>query len=132
MGDMNKCTSDCMKRCKANMADVSAAKAAIKAAIAAIDKGDTAMAKMEMEKADKLLSNVHKCMKENMQQMPCCNSKCPIDGNPINMKSCPKDCTCMYKGMKVGFCCKGCPAKWEKLTDAEKDAKLKDAMPSMK
>ena len=132
MGDMNKCTADCMKRCKANMKDISAAKAAIKAAIAAIDKGDTATAKIEMEKADKLLSNVHKCMKENMQQMPCCNVKCPIDGMSIDKMNCAKELTCVYKGSKVGFCCAKCPAEWEKLTDAEKDTKLKGVAPSMK
>jgi hypothetical protein len=36
----------------------------------------------------------------------------------------------MYKGMKVGFCCPNCPPEWDKLTDAEKEAKLKEAMPS--
>ncbi|MCE5340032.1 MAG: PTS lactose/cellobiose transporter subunit IIA [Planctomycetaceae bacterium] len=132
MGDMNKCMADCMKKCQANMENVSAAKTSIMAAIEAIDKGDTKTAKIEMEKADKLLANVHKCMKENMQQMPCCNVKCPIMGEPINAMKCPKELTRMYKGEKVGFCCAGCPEKWDKLTDTEKDAKLKDAMPSMK
>ena len=132
IGDMNKCTADCMKRCQANMKDISAAKVAIKAAIEAMDKGDTKAAKIEMEKADKLLSNVHKCMQENMEQMPCNNAKCPITGKAIERMKCAKDCTCMHKGMKVGFCCAKCPAEWEKLTDAEKDAKLKDVTPSMK
>jgi len=131
IGDANKCMAGCMKKCQANMEDISAAKAAIKAAIAAIDKGDTTTAKIEMEKADKLLSNVHKCMKENMQKMPCCNAKCPIMGKPIDRMNCPKELTCMYKDMKVGFCCGACKPEWDKLTDAEKDAKLKDVTPSM-
>ena len=129
-GDMNKSMAGCMKTCQANMEDVSAAKAAIRAAIEAIDKGDTKTAKIELEKADKLLSNVHKCMKENMQQMPCSNAKCPIMEKSIERMDCPNELTRMYKGMKVGFCSAGCPATWDKLTDSEKDAKLKDAMPS--
>jgi hypothetical protein len=35
------------------------------------------------------------------------------------------DVTVMYKGVKVGFCCEDCIGKWNKLSDAEKDAKLK-------
>lgn len=132
MGDMNKCMAGCMKKCQANMEDVAAAKAAIKAAIEAIDKGDAKIAKIKMEKAEKLLANVHKCMKENVEQMPCCNAKCPISGKSIDRMNCPKELTCVYKDMKIGFCCPNCQPEWNKLTDAEKDAKLKDAMPSMK
>lgn len=130
MGDMNKSMAGCMKTCQANMEDISAAKVDIKAAIEAIDKGDTKTAKSELEKADKLLSNAHKCMKENTEKMPCSNAKCPIMGKSIDRMNCSNGLTRMSKGMKVGFCCKECPAAWDKLTDREKDAKLKDAMPS--
>jgi len=27
-----------------------------------------------------------------------------------------------WKGQQVGFCCKGCVPKWEKMTDEQKDA----------
>ncbi|HBG78436.1 MAG TPA: hypothetical protein DDW84_06280 [Phycisphaerales bacterium] len=129
-GDMNKSMAGCMKTCQANMEDIAAAKAAVIAAIAAIDKGDTATAKIEMEKADKLLSNVHKGMKENMQKMPCSNAKCPIEGKLIDRMDCSNELTRMHKGMKVGFCCAACPPAWDNLTDGQKDDKLKDAMPS--
>lgn len=33
-----------------------------------------------------------------------------------------------WKGQKVGFCCKGCPPKWAKMTDEQKDAALATAM----
>ncbi len=33
-----------------------------------------------------------------------------------------------WKGQKVGFCCKGCLPKWEKMTDAEKDAAVATAV----
>ena len=132
IGDMEKCMAGCMEKCQANMKDISAAKVAIKAAIEAMDKGDTKAAKIEMEKADKLLSNVHKCMQENMKQLPCNNAKCPITGKSIERMNCPKEFTRMYEGKKVGFCCAECPKAWDKLTDKEKDAKLKDVMPAGK
>jgi len=130
MEDMQKCTKTCVKSCQTNMEDVSEATVAVKAAMEAIDKGDTKAAKSELEKADKLLTTVHKSMKENIEKMPCVNAKCPISGKPIDVMDRPKDCTRMYKGMKIGFCCPNCPPAWDKLTDEEKDAKLKAAMPS--
>ena len=38
----------------------------------------------------------------------------------------------MYKGHRVAFCCAGCPAMWDKLSDAEKKAKLSKAAPTHK
>jgi hypothetical protein len=127
---MHKCTNMCVERCETNMKDVSEARAAIQGAIEAMDKGDTKAARSELEKADKLLTTVHESMEENVEKMPCVNAKCPISGKTIDMMNRPKDCTRIYKGMKVGFCCTNCPLEWDKLTDAEKDAKLKEAMPS--
>ena len=46
------------------------------------------------------------------------NSKCPI--NPSHAAG-DKN-TVDYKGQKVGLCCGGCKAKWDALTDAQKDA----------
>jgi hypothetical protein len=129
---MHECTTSCVKDCQASMEDIAAAKAAIKAAIEAIDKGESATAKSELEKAEKLLTKAHKCMKENIEKMPCANMKCPISGKPIDKMDRPQDCTRMYKGMKIGFCCPNCPPEWDKLTDAEKDAKLKECMPPKK
>jgi hypothetical protein len=33
-----------------------------------------------------------------------------------------------WKGQKVGLCCKGCMPKWEKLSEAERDAALATAV----
>lgn len=33
-----------------------------------------------------------------------------------------------WKGQKIGFCCKGCLPKWNKMTDAEKDAGVSAAI----
>lgn len=127
---MHKCTNMCVQKCETNMKDVSEARAAIQNAIEAIDKSDTKAARTEMEKANKLLMTVYKSMEENIDKMPCVNERCPITGKTIDTMNRPKDCTRMYKGMKVGFCCPNCPPEWDKLTDAEKEAKLKASMPS--
>jgi len=54
----------------------------------------------------------------------CVNTKCPIMGGKIDPANVPAKLTRMFKGQKVGFCCGGCPAKWDKLTDEQKEAKL--------
>jgi len=52
------------------------------------------------------------------------NGRCPIMGSPIKADAVTANLTRDYKGQKIGFCCGGCPAAWDKLTDAEKQAKL--------
>ena len=56
------------------------------------------------------------------------NRLCPINGAPFNPNDVPDVLVRYYKGMKVGFCCGGHPEMWDKLSDAEKDAKLAVAM----
>jgi hypothetical protein len=55
------------------------------------------------------------------------NTRCPIMGSPIDPAKVPANLTREFKGQKVAFCCSGCPAAWDKLTDQEKEAKLKEA-----
>ena len=52
------------------------------------------------------------------------NTRCPIMGNAITPADVTDDLVRDYKGQKVAFCCGGCPVAWDKLSDAEKDAKL--------
>lgn len=47
------------------------------------------------------------------------NAKCPIMGGK------PKaELTAEYEGKTIGFCCDGCPQKWDALSDEEKAEKL--------
>jgi hypothetical protein len=55
------------------------------------------------------------------------NTHCPIMGGRIDPARVPASLTREYKGQKVAFCCGMCPGAWDKLTDAQKDAKLKAA-----
>ena len=54
------------------------------------------------------------------------NVNCPMmTGNKIDPAKVTKDLERTHKGQDVAFCCPGCPPAWDKLSDEEKDAKLK-------
>jgi YHS domain-containing protein len=57
------------------------------------------------------------------------NERCPISGMKIDPNKVPENLTRMYKGQKIGFCSDVCPEQWDKLRDAEKQAKLEAVMP---
>jgi hypothetical protein len=56
------------------------------------------------------------------------NHRSPFTLAQINPNDVPDVLVRNYKGMKVGFCCGGLPETWDKLSEAEKDAKLAEAM----
>ena len=56
------------------------------------------------------------------------NAKCPIMGNTFNSAKVAPELVREFAGQKVGFCCAGCPDKWDKLSDMEKTAKLAKVM----
>lgn len=59
------------------------------------------------------------------------NDRCPVmSNNAIDPAKVTAKLTRTYKGKKVAFCCAACTVKWDKLTDAEKDAKLAKVMPA--
>jgi hypothetical protein len=55
------------------------------------------------------------------------NTRCPIMGGVVDPNKAPASLTREFKDQKVGFCCGMCPAQWDKLSDDEKEAKLKTA-----
>ena len=47
------------------------------------------------------------------------NTMCAVNPNdPVD----PAVASAEWKGQKIGFCCNGCVPKWNKMTDAQKDA----------
>lgn len=52
------------------------------------------------------------------------NVKCPMMGGAIDPAKVTPELTREFKGQKVAFCCGGCPAAWDKLSDKEKQEKL--------
>jgi hypothetical protein len=128
MKDMHDCTMKCTMNCEKNMTDVSGAMALLDGAVKALDAGNTAEAKREIEKAKTLLKDMHMAQKKCMEKMPTVNDRCPISGKKIDMMNTPENLTTLYKGKKVGFCCPACPPAWDKLTDKEKTEKLEKVM----
>ncbi len=56
---------------------------------------------------------------------PYVNVRCPMmPDNVIDPAKVTPDLTREFKGQKVAFCCAGCPDKWDKLSDKEKQEKL--------
>jgi hypothetical protein len=58
------------------------------------------------------------------------NVKCPMMGSVLKADKLTPTLVREFKGRKVGFCCAGCLAPWAKLSDAEKEAKLKASLPA--
>jgi hypothetical protein len=70
------------------------------------------------------------CASQNKAGSPgVVNSKCPIKSDrplpPLDGQT--QAVTADHKGQTVRFCCKGCVAKWEKLSEGDKDARLSAA-----
>lgn len=107
------------------MKDVESALAALAEARKAVDSGDAKAASAAIDKAVATLKQMQANMQsESAAQQKVCNTRCPIMGLPIDPAKVPENLTRMYNGKKVGFCCPMCPAKWDKLSDQEKQAKL--------
>jgi hypothetical protein len=95
----------------------------IEKAILAVKAGEDGIALSELQKAQTLLEAVKKAVSQKVQPT-IVNSKCPIMGGTINPDKISDSLVRDFKGQKVAFCCGGCPGQWDKLSDAEKEAKL--------
>jgi hypothetical protein len=95
----------------------------IEMAIKAIEAGKTSNALAELQSSKLMLASVDKIISQHITPV-FVNNKCPIMGTTINPTDVTEDLIREYKGQKVAFCCKMCPAEWDKLSDAEKEAKL--------
>lgn len=100
-------------------------------AIKAIEAGDNKAALKELNKAKKMLAAIKKGLSKHAKPK-FANTSCPIMGLPINPDKVAKNLIRDYKDKKIAFCCGGCPGRWDKLSDTEKDAKLAKAKPSPK
>jgi len=53
------------------------------------------------------------------------NDRCPImTDSVIDPDNVPPTLVREFRGKKVAFCCAGCPAAWDRLSDDEKASKL--------
>ncbi len=119
---------DCRKWRDSRKEQLSLAANAIEEATKAIKAGDQKTALAKLAEAAKLVKATHKAISE-CNKAKFANVKCPIMGSPVVAEKVTKELTRLHKGQKVAFCCGGCPSAWDKLTDAEKNAKLSKVLP---
>ncbi len=114
------------RNCAAGAAKLAEALKAIDAAHQAVQAGDKDAAVAALGEAKALVTAARKALIPPPAGVV--NAVCPIMGNKIDPAKVPDSLIREYKGQKVGFCCAGCPVAWDKLSDAEKDAKLQAAL----
>jgi hypothetical protein len=92
----------------------------------AINTHDSKTALAKLAQARDVLTG----MQKSMLTGSIVNVRCPIMGNPIDPAKTSETLTRTFKGKNIAFCCAGCPAEWDKLTDEQKDRKLAVAYPA--
>lgn len=122
---LQECGTSCGQTCGGNMDAIAQAMTAVDEALKAVESGDKAAAKTQLAKVKELLTQVQGKIKAQMDMLPAVNLRCPITNEYIKGMDLPADQCTTYKGQKVGFCCPACKPGWDKLSDAEKEAKLK-------
>ena len=90
----------------------------------AVASGDTLVAQRELAHLKAMLTQIQTVVAQEVGPA-FANTTCPIMGSPIDPDKVTADLVREYKDQKVAFCCGACPAQWDKLSDAEKTAKLK-------
>lgn len=108
-----------------------ALQAALQQIIGHLEAGHTQMALAELKQVQTSLAALQKALGQHVKPA-FINDRCPIMGSPINPANVAANLTRDYQGGKVAFCCAGCPAAWDKLSDAQKAAKLKTVAPQPK
>lgn len=103
----------------------------LKAAQKAVKAGNSDEASKKLASAIKRLEGMQKMMGQHhtADSAKPVNTRCPIMGTKINPEKTPEKLTRKFDGKTVGFCCAGCPARWDKLSEEEKAKKLQKAMP---
>ena len=100
---------------------------AIEGAIHAVESDRKEEALARLRRAKKLVAGVHKGLRE-MRKPRLANASCPMMGSRLNPKKVPPHLTRKFKGKTVGFCCAGCPEAWDRLSDDEKDRRLRKVL----
>jgi hypothetical protein len=112
MKAMHKDQAESAKHLQTALAKLTAAEDALK-------DGKTKAAHKAIKQARKLVATVH----DNVRPAVA-NKKCPIMGSKIKAEKVPANLYRMHKGKGIGFCCAGCPAAWDKLSEEKKTEKL--------
>jgi hypothetical protein len=93
------------------------------AAQKAADQGDAKAAAAQIAKASAVLEQLQASVKQSEGDLISVdNQKCPIMDMAVGKV--PESLTRIYKGRRIGFCCHDCPQMWDRLSEAEKNAKF--------
>ncbi len=103
--------------------------ASIDKALKAVESGDKKTALAQLNMAKRMITEINLAIGK-LVKPKFANVRCPIMGSPINPDKVSKDLIRDHKGQKVAFCCKGCPAQWDKLTDTQRALKLAKVKPT--
>jgi len=103
-----------------------ALKATVEQAIRHLEAGHQKAALEELAKTQDAIASLEKAIDRHVKPR-FANTHCPIMGSPIDAENVAKELTRTYKGQTIAFCCAGCPAAWDRLSQAEKEAKFKAA-----
>jgi hypothetical protein len=93
-------------------------------AVKAIQSGDRSTELAELSKALDKLTMVYKALGTHVKPQFANSLICPIMGSPIDVSKVNENLMRSFKGRKIAFCCNGCPSAWDKLSNAEKQAKV--------
>ncbi|MHC4256129.1 MAG: hypothetical protein ACYSUL_11035 [Planctomycetota bacterium] len=96
----------------------------------AVESADKKTALAQLHKAKNMLVTIYGAVGKHVKPQ-FVNNHCPIMGSPINPAKVTKNLVRDYMGQKVAFCCAGCPSTWDKLPNAQKQAKLAKAKPDL-
>jgi hypothetical protein len=129
-----KCAAKAAKTLKAR-GEAIARKAQLHAALTAIDKATLAVESGDKEAALAALAGARKLVAAAAgrptgaaaaarPRRRFVNDRCPMMGTKINPAKVPASLTRTFRGEKVAFCCPGCPAAWDELTDVQRAMKL--------
>jgi hypothetical protein len=112
-------------------ANLKAALEAMDAAGKAVERGDQKGALAHLATARRLVAATHDALADRARPR-FANARCPMMGTEIDPEKVPAALTAAFRGRNVAFCCAGCPVAWDKLSDAEREARLEKAAPRSK
>jgi len=98
---------------------------AIDEAVKSVKAGNKMAALKELERSKNILIDAHQTLGKYLGPLYA-NDRCPIMGTSIKPEKVPETLIREYKGEKIAFCCAECPPAWDKLSDDDKTAKLKE------
>ncbi len=94
----------------------------------AVTEDNKKIALEELERVKEMLARARKPLVTALTRpKKVVNWQCPMMGTKLDPTKVPMQLTRQYKGKLVGFCCAQCPAAWDKLSDEQREAKLKAA-----